>query len=83
MPIDLLMVLQRETVLGEIEAVDTVRDVFPVDQILGVKDDQPRHTVHGGAGEVVIVAYAEDVGVAELVVEQWVGKGAVAVVGSP
>ena len=39
--------------------------------------------VHGGAGEVIVLADADDVGVLELLVEQGVGVSAVAVVGGP
>ena len=81
--VDFLVVLQREAVLGEVEAVETVGDVFPVHQVLRVEDDQPRHGVHGGAGEVVVVAHAEDVRVGELVVEQGVGKRTVTIVSRP
>ena len=39
--------------------------------------------MHGGAGQVVVVAHAQDVGVAELIVEQRVGEGTVSVVCRP
>ena len=81
--VNFLMVLQREAVLGEVEAVEAVGDVFPVHQVLRVEDDQSRHRVHRRAGEVVVVAHAEDVRVGELVVEQGIGKRAVTVVSRP
>ena len=55
------MVLQSKPILREIEAVEAIRHVFPVDEVLAVKDYKTRHSMHGGAGEVVIIAYAKDV----------------------
>ena len=39
--------------------------------------------VHRGAGEVVVLADANDIGILELLVEQGIGVSAVAVVGGP
>ena len=77
----LLAVFQREGIVGEIEAVKAVGNILPVHQVARVQDDQPRNAVHGGAGQIVVVAHAQDVRVGKLVVEQRVGKCAVAVVG--
>ena len=81
--VNLLVVLQREAVVGEVEAVEAIGDVLPVHEVLRVQDDQPGHGVHRRTGQIVVVAHAQDVGVGELVVEQRVGKRSVAVVGSP
>ena len=81
--VNLLMVLQRETVVGEVEAVEAIGDVLPVDEVLGVEDNQSGNGMHGGACQIVVVAHPQDVGVAELIVEQGVGERPVAIVGSP
>ena len=79
--IDFLMVLQGELVVSEVEAIEAIADVLPVHKVLRVEDDQAGNGMHRGAGQIVVVAYTQDVWVAELVVEQGVGKRAVAVVG--
>ena len=79
----LLVVLQRESIVAEIETVEAVSNVLPVHQVLGVKDHQTRHGMHGSARQVVVIAHTQNVGVRELVVEQRVGKRAIAIVGSP
>ena len=38
---------------------------------------------HGGASQIVVIPYSDDVRVGELVVKERVGKSAVAVVGGP
>ena len=81
--VDLAVVLKREGIVGEVKAVEAVAHVLPVDKVLAVEDDQPGHGVHRRACEVVVIAHADDVGIGELVVEQGVGEGAVAVVGGP
>ena len=81
--VDFLVVLQREGIVGEVEAVEAVADVLPVHQILGMQDDQAGHGVHRGAGQIVVIAHPKDVRVGELIIEQGVREGAVAVVGSP
>ena len=68
---------------AEVEPVDAVAGQFPVHQVLGMHDLHRRVHVHGGAGEVIVVADADDVGVLELLVEQRIRVGAVAVVGGP
>src|SRR5579862_3515526 len=44
---------------------------------------QPRHGVHRGAGQIVVLANADQIGVGKLVVEQRVRERAVAVVSVP
>ena len=48
-----------------------------------MKYDKSRYGVHGGAGKIVVVAHTDDVGVGKLIIEQGVGKRAVAIVGGP
>ena len=81
--VDLLVVLQCEGIVVEVETVEAVADVLPVHQVFRVEDNQSGHGVHGGARQIVVIAHAEDVGVGELIVEQRIGEGAVAVVGCP
>ena len=59
--VNLPMVLQREGIVIKIKTVKAVADVFPVDQVSGVQNDQSRHAVHGGAGQIVVIAHPEDV----------------------
>ena len=79
----LLMILQGKLIVVEVETVEAVTDVLPVHQILGMKDDQTRHGVHRSASQIIVIAHAEDIGVAELVVEQGICKRTVTIVGSP
>ena len=67
--VDFLVVLQREAVFREVEAVEAVGGELPVHEVLRVEDDQSWHGVHRRAGEVVVVAHAEDVRVGELIVK--------------
>jgi len=48
-----------------------------------VQDDEARHRVHRSAGEVKIVADANDVRIGKFVVEKRIGVSAVAVVSGP
>ena len=48
-----------------------------------MKDYEPRHSVHGGAGEIVVVSDADNVRVGEFIVEERIGIGSVAIVGAP
>ena len=68
---------------AEVQPVHAVADQFPVHQVLGMHDLHRRVHVHGGAGEVVVFADADDIRVLELLVEQRIRVGAVAVVGGP
>ena len=81
--IDFLVVLQRETILSEVKAVEAIGDVFPVDKVLRMKDDETRNGMHRRTSQIVIVAHAQDVGVAELIIEQRIRKRAIAIVGRP
>ena len=77
------MVLQREGIVSEVETVEAITDVLPVDKVFGMEDNKARYGVHRRAGEIVVIAYSEDVGVGELVVEQRIGERAVTIVSRP
>ena len=68
---------------AKVQAIHAVAGEFPVHQVLGVHQLHSGVHMHRRAGEVVIVADADDVGVLELLVEQGIGVGSVAVVGGP
>jgi hypothetical protein len=77
------VIFQRKGIIVEVEAVETIRDILPVHEILRVQYDQSWHSMHSGSREVVVVANTEDIWVGKLVVEQGVSKRTIAVVGSP
>ena len=81
--VDLLMILQREGIVSEVETVEAIGDILPVHEILRVKDHETWYGVHRGAGEIVIIADTQDVRVGKLVVEERVGKRAIAVISCP
>ena len=60
-----------------------VADDGPVDEVAGVQHGQARHTLEGGSRQVVVVAHANDVGVAVVGIQHGVLIGAVAIVGTP
>ena len=68
---------------AEVETVDAVAGQFPVHQVLGVQHHEAGVHVHRGAGQVVVLADTNDVGVFEFLVKEWVGVGAVSVIGGP
>ncbi len=68
---------------AEVELIHAVAGKFPVHQVLGMHELHGGIHVHRGAGEVVVLADADGVGVFELLVEQGIGVGAIAVVGGP
>ena len=64
-----------------VQDVVDVADHLPVDQVVGLHDGHARAEVHGGAGHVVGVAHADDVGVGGVGIDAGVVvEGAVAVV---
>ena len=79
----LLVVAEPEGIVLEVEAVEAVADVLPVDEVARVEDDESGHGVHGGSGQVVVIADTDDVGVGELIIEERIGEGPVAVVSRP
>ena len=81
--VDFLVVFQRETVFLEVEAVEAIGDILPVHQVLGVEDDETGDSMHGCTCQVVVVAYTQDVGIAELVIKQGIGECSVSIIGSP
>ena len=68
---------------SEVQTIDAVAGQLPVHQVPGVHHDQSRVHVHRRAGQVVVLADADDVGVLELFVEQRIGIRPVAIVGCP
>jgi hypothetical protein len=80
--VNLLAVFEAK-VRAEVQAVEGVTEESPVHQITGVQYGQPRQGVHRGAGQVVIRAHTDHVGIGEFVVKQRVRIGPVAVVGHP
>ena len=81
--VDLLMILQGEGIIRKVETVEAIGDILPVHEILRVKDHETWYGVHRGAGEIVIIADTQDVRVGKLVVEERVGKRAIAVISCP
>lgn len=79
----LTAVLQGESRVGKVETVEAVAPLFPVDEVAGVEDIYAGNGVHGGTGEIVVVADTQDIGVGKFIIEKRIGKGAVAVVGGP
>ena len=68
---------------AQVQPIHAVAGEFPVHQILGMHDLNGRVHVHGGAGEVVVLAHTNNIGILELLVEQRIGVGTIAVVGGP
>ena len=48
-----------------------------------MQDNQTWHRVHGGTCQIVIIAYTQNIGIGELIIEERVRKCAVAVVSRP
>ena len=82
LPVDALAFFEPER-RAEIQRIERVGEEPPVHQIARVQDRQSGHAVHGRAGQVEILADADEVAVGELVVEQRVGERPVAVVRGP
>ena len=81
--VNLLVVFERESIVIEIETIKAIRDILPVNQILGVQNHQTRHGMHGGTSQIVVVAHTQNVGIGKLIVEKRVGKCAITVIGRP
>ena len=67
----------------KVKLVCTVAGEFPVHQVFGVHQNYGGVHVHRRAGEIIILAHTDHIGVFELLIEQWVGIGPVAVIGGP
>jgi hypothetical protein len=63
------VILKRESIVVEVEAVEAIRYVFPIYQIFRVQYYQTGHGVHGGTGQIVVIAHTDDVGVGKLIVK--------------
>ena len=68
---------------AQVKPVRAVADEFPVHQVFRVHQLHGGIHVHGGAGEVVVLTDTDHVRVLELLVKQWIGVGAIAIVGGP
>ena len=68
---------------SQIEFVGAIAREFPIHQVLGMQDLDRRIHVHGGAGQIIVLADADDIRVFKFPVKQRIGVRAVAVVGSP
>ena len=68
-----------------IEFGQRITDDFPVDQIFRVEDRQSWHTLERGCCEVIVITGSPDthIRVAVVCIDDWVGVGAVAIVGTP
>ena len=81
--VNLLMILQRELIIGEVKTVEAVAHVLPVHQVLGVQDNQSRHRMHRGACQVIVITHTDDIRVRKLIIKQRIRKCAVAIIGCP
>ena len=78
-----LAILQAESRVIERVTVEAVAHIFPVDQVLGVENDEAGHGVHSRTSQIIVIAHTDDIGVGKLIIEQGIGKRTVAVIGSP
>ena len=81
--VDFLAVAEGESGVGKVETIEAIAPLLPVHKVFGVEYIHARHGVHRGSGQIIVVAYAQDVGVREFIVEKRIGEGAVAVIGCP
>jgi hypothetical protein len=63
------MILQGKLIVGEIKAIKAITDVFPIHQILGMKDNQSWHRVHGSTCQIIVFTHTDNIGIGELIVE--------------
>ena len=83
LPINLLMILQREGIVVEVETVEAIADILPVHKIFRMQDDQAGHCMHSSTRQIIVITHTKDVGIRELVIEKRIGKSAVTIVGRP
>ena len=81
--VDLLVVLQRESIVVEIETVKAIADILPVHQVLGMEDNESRYGMHRSTGQIVVITHAQDIRIRKLVVEERISKGSVTIVSRP
>lgn len=65
---------------AEIESWYGIAAVLPIHQITGFKNRDPGKNEHGCGHHVIDVADADDVGIRKVGRNDWIGKGAVAVI---
>jgi hypothetical protein len=63
------VILKRESIVVEVEAVEAIRYVFPIYQIFRVQYYQTGYGVHGSSGQIVVVTHTDDVRVGKLIVK--------------
>ena len=81
--VSLLAVLKAELVAKSKEILHCVATETPVDEVLRMKYDYTRQTVHCRSSKIIVLSHPDNIGVAEFVIEQRVGVGTIPVVGSP
>ena len=77
------MILQRKPILREVKAIETVADVLPINKVFRVQDNESWHRVHSSASQIVVITHPNNIGVGEFVIEQGIGKRAVAIICRP
>ena len=60
---------QLELVAETKEVLHGITTELPIDEVTGMENDEPGNAVHGCPCEIVVVAYAYDIRIRELVVE--------------
>ena len=81
--INLFAANKREGRVVEVEAVEAIANLLPVHKVFGMQDVYSWYCVHGGTCKIVVVANTQDVGVRELIIEQRIREGSVAIIGCP
>ena len=81
--VSLLTVFEAKLVAKSKEILHCVAAEAPVDEVLRMKYDYTRQTVHSGAGKIIVLSHPDNIGVTEFIVEQGIGVSAIPVVGSP
>ena len=81
--INLFAANKREGRVVEVEAVEAIANLLPVYEVFGMQDVYSWYCVHGSTSKIVVVANTQDVGVRELIIEQRIREGSVAIIGFP
>ena len=61
--INLFAANKREGRVVEVEAVEAIANLLPINKVFGMQDVYSRYCVHGGTSKIVVVANTQDVGV--------------------
>ena len=83
LPIDLLMILQREGIVREIKTIEAIADILPVHEILRMQDNQAGYRMHGGACQIIVITHTKNVRIRKLIIEKRIGKRTVTIIRSP